>query len=289
MKLCILANPEKYSVEDPLNQVLKWCSDHHVEIFLSEKLKLQFTDVVLQSNATITLTEKEAAELSDIVIAIGGDGTMLHTAHLIKSKPVPVLGINTGKLGFMANIQPDSIETALNHVLNKEYHLDKRFLLKATLSGGKVYYALNEFLFSKKDTSSMITLHAEYDGVFINNYWADGLLVSTPTGSTAYNLSAGGPIVIPNTQVMLLTPINPHTLTTRPLVLPSNRSLRIKSENKSNNTLFSYDGVILPDETNPDVEISQSDYYIQLIQLPGQNHFETLRNKLMWGLDKRKD
>lgn len=289
MKFCILANPEKYSVEEPLKQVLAWCSANKAEIFLSEKLKFQFTDVVLKSNATITKTEQDAVELSDIVIAIGGDGTMLHTAHLIKSKPVPVLGINTGKLGFMANIQPDSIETALNHILNKDFHLDKRFLLKATLPNGRVYYALNEFLFSKKDTSSMITLHAEYDGVFINNYWADGLLISTPTGSTAYNLSAGGPIVIPNTKVMLLTPINPHTLTTRPLVLPSNRTLKIKSDDKSNNTLFSYDGVILPEETDLDVEISQSDFYIQLIQLPGQNHFETLRNKLMWGLDKRKD
>jgi NAD+ kinase len=289
MKFCILANPEKYSVEAPLKRVLEWCSKNDVEIFLSSELGDQFSEVFGSSKITLTKSEKEAAVLSDMVIAIGGDGTMLHSAHLIKEKPVPVLGINTGKLGFMANIQPDFIEESLNHILSKNYTLDKRALLKAELSNGKVYYALNEFLFSKKDTSSMITLHAEYDGVFINSYWADGLLVSTPTGSTAYNLSAGGPIVIPNTPVMLLTPINPHTLTTRPLVLPSNRSLRIKSDDKLNNTLFSYDGNILPDEKDLDVTISQSDYFVHLIQFPGQNHFETLRNKLMWGFDKRKD
>lgn len=135
----------------------------------------------------------------------------------------------------------------------------------------------------------MITLQAEYDGVFINNYWADGLLVSTPTGSTAYNLSAGGPIVLPNTPILLLTPINPHTLTTRPLVLPSDRPLVIKSETGSINTLFSYDGKVVSTDDKLKVEITRSDYFIELIQFPEQNYFETLRGKLMWGMDKRED
>jgi NAD+ kinase len=288
MKVCIIANPEKYSIEKPLQQVVSWCIEHSVEIAVSEKLHLQFPKVFKDSKTSVKESESQIFMGRDAVIAIGGDGTLLHTAQLIKSDAIPVLGINTGKLGFMANIQPDGVEEALSHVLNKSYQLDKRSLLKATMPSGKSYYALNEFLFSKKDTSSMITLQAEYDGVFINNYWADGLLISTPSGSTAYNLSAGGPIVMPNTPVMLLTPINPHTLTTRPLVLPSNKSLTIRSENSSNNILFSYDGVILPDETELTVTISESEYSVQLIQLPEQNYFETLRNKLMWGLDKRK-
>ena len=134
----------------------------------------------------------------------------------------------------------------------------------------------------------MITLRAEYDGEFINNYWADGLIISSPTGSTAYNLSAGGPIVMPQTPVMVLTPINPHTLTTRPLVLPAGKTLSIKTVNQKDNILFSYDGLILPGSNGLDINIKQSEYSIKIIQLPHQNYFETLRNKLMWGLDKRK-
>lgn len=289
MKFCIIANPDKYSVEEPLKQVIDWCAKNDVGVSVSLKLHSQFTNAFKKVSASVHEEEIEIIEGSEAIIAIGGDGTLLHTAHLIKSNSsVPVLGINTGKLGFMANIQPDFIAEALNQVINKTYLLDKRTLLKAEMPSGNCYYALNEFLFTKRDTSSMITLEAEYDGVFINSYWADGLLISTPTGSTAYNLSAGGPIVLPNTPVMLLTPINPHTLTTRPLVLPSNRSLRIVSENSTGNTLFSYDGVILPEETQLDVTISESNFSVQLIQLPGQNYFETLRNKLMWGMDKRK-
>jgi NAD+ kinase len=289
MKLAIIANPEKYSVEEPIERVLAWCGANGAEVSAASALRDALKDIFSEHTCTVTENESEAVAGCDSVIAIGGDGTMLHTAHLTKNNPVPVLGINTGKLGFMANIQPDHIEDALIHVVNKRYSIDKRAMLEARLADGSVVNALNEFLFSKKDTSSMITLHAEYDGVFINSYWADGLLVSTPTGSTAYNLSAGGPIVIPNTPVMLLTPINPHTLTTRPLVLPANRELRIRSENSGDNTLFSFDGMVHEGDTRLDITIRQSGYYVELIQLPGQNYFETLRNKLMWGLDRRKD
>lgn len=134
----------------------------------------------------------------------------------------------------------------------------------------------------------MISLEVEYDGELINNYWADGLIISSPTGSTAYNLSAGGPIVLPNTPVVVLTPINPHTLTTRPLVLPSGRMITVRTGNSGDNVLFSYDGIVLPHNSKLDINIIQSDFSVYLIQLPEQNYFETLRNKLMWGLDKRK-
>lgn len=288
MKFCILANPGKYSVEEPLNRVVEWCARNQTEIFAAAELKKHFSEALSKAAATVVQTEAEAVKVADIVIAIGGDGTLLHTAHLLKSGSKPILGINTGKLGFMANVQPDFVEDALNHVIRKEYRLDHRSLLRCELPGGETHYALNEFLFTKKDTSSMITLQAEYDGEFINSYWADGLIVSTPTGSTAYNLSAGGPIVMPGTPVMLLTPINPHTLTTRPLVLPAERALRIFSDENSRNTLFSCDGKGVSVNNSLDVRITCSDYEIQIIQLPEQNYFETLRNKLMWGLDRRK-
>lgn len=288
MTFSIIANPDKYSVEEPIRQVLEWCRTEGRSIFVSESLAGHYPEMSDHISVKILESEQKAVDSSDVVIAIGGDGTILHTAQIVCKKQTPVLGINTGKLGFMANIQPENIEYCLRQVTEDNYSLDNRTFLKAELPGGKRYDALNEFLFTKKDTSSMITLHADYDGVFINNYWADGLIVSTPTGSTAYNLSAGGPIIMPNTPVMVLTPINPHTLTTRPLVLPSDKPLRIRSLNSSEHTLFTYDGMSHQIESNLNVIITQSEYSIHLIQLPGQNYFETLRNKLMWGLDRRK-
>ena len=288
MTFSIIANPDKYSVEEPIRKVLDWCRTEGIPLAVSQTLADHYPELSDHSSVTLLENEQKAVDSSDVVIAIGGDGTILHTAQLVRKNQRPVLGINTGKLGFMANIQPDNIAYCLRQVMDENYSLDNRTFLKAELPGGKRYDALNEFLFTKKDTSSMITLHADYDGVFINNYWADGLIVSTPTGSTAYNLSAGGPIIMPNTPVMVLTPINPHTLTTRPLVLPSDKPLRIRSLNSSEHVLFTYDGMSHQIESDLNVTITQSGYSIHLIQLPGQNYFETLRNKLMWGLDRRK-
>jgi NAD+ kinase len=288
MNFCIIANPEKYSIQDPLARVLKWCDEKHHTLFVSAGLEKYFPKVTANHCATVVQDEKNAIDESEVVIAMGGDGTMLHTAHLVKEKQVPVLGINTGKLGFMANIQPAQIEEAMDSVVRNNYRIDRRYMLQAETESGKIYNALNEFLFTNKDTSSLISIEVEYDGLLINNYWADGLIVSSPSGSTAYNLSAGGPIVLPNTAVMVLTPINPHTLTTRPLVLPSDRPLTIRPGNAADQILFSYDGINLPQNSKLDIEIKQSDFSVRLIQLPGQNYFETLRNKLMWGLDKRK-
>lgn len=289
MNFCIITNPEKYSVQDPLERVIQWCRKSDVEVYVTQKLKKHFKEIVVGKSVSVAENESDAVKKSDVIIAMGGDGTMLHTAHLVKESGKPLLGINTGKLGFMANIQPSHIEDALQCVMDQKFQLDKRQMLKAATGHENYYYALNEFLFSRKDTSSMITLEVEYDGSLINRYWADGLIISSPTGSTAYNLSAGGPIIQPNTPVMVVTPINPHTLTTRPLVLPSNRPLTVRSIGTSEHILFSYDGIIQPHNSKLDIEIVQSDFSVDLIQLPDQNYFETLRNKLMWGFDKRKD
>lgn len=290
MKFCVLANPEKYSIQDPLSRVVDWCKSRGLTLYLTKELSSFFPALENSDSHPIQKveSEEEALEHADIVIALGGDGTMLHTAHLVKFCSIPVLGINTGKLGFMANIQPDQVENVLELVLKGDFTIDKRGLLQANSDNNNTNYALNEFLFSKKDTSSMISLTVEYDNKLINDYWADGLIVSSPSGSTAYNLSAGGPIVLPGTPVMLLTPINPHTLTTRPLVLPSDKILTVKSSETPENILFSYDGVPIPQNHKLDVGIKQSEYSVHLIQLPDQNYFETLRNKLMWGMDKRK-
>lgn len=285
MKICVIANPDRYSAQEPLNRLHNLCGERNHTLHLSCKLA-GYLD--RNGSEAIFDTESQAIEGADMILAIGGDGTLLHTAHLAKESGKPILGINTGRLGFMANTLPTQIEQALEFLENGNFTIDKRDLLKATLPNGKTFFALNEFLFSRKETSSMISLTVKYDGELINEYWADGLIFSSPTGSTAYNLSAGGPIVYPGTRVLLLTPINPHTLTTRPLVLPSDRKLSVKSSENPENILFSYDGIVIPHESEINIDIIVSDYSVRLIQLPDQHYFETLRNKLMWGLDKRK-
>lgn len=236
----------------------------------------------------ITYTDEEAVEKSDVVISVGGDGTLLRAARLVVGKNKPILGINIGRLGFLANIQHDKIETALEYTSDSVFDVDSRALLEATLPDGSIHYALNDFLFAKGSNGSMITLNAYYDGMFINKYWSDGLIVASPTGSTAYNMSAGGPIVMPGTDVMVLNPVNPHTLTTRPLVLPANKTLTITSDDENQEVIFSKDGEI-SDITGAElvVKIHRSEHSIDLIKLPEQTYFDTLRNKLMWGMDLR--
>lgn len=288
MKFCVIANPEKYTIQESLKRIVQWCEQHNRPLYITKKLRKQYEGMTSARVVQVTESEEEAVEEADIVVALGGDGTMLHTAHLVKDIDRPVLGVNSGRLGFMANIQPDKVDDALTLVLKNEFHIDTRNLLKAVTVSGREYYALNEFLFTKKDSASLITLTASYNGQLINHYWADGLILSTPTGSTAYNLSAGGPIIMPSTSVVVLTPIHPHTLTTRPLILPSEGVIRVKSEEDAGHLLFSYDGKRADAGEKFDIEIKQSDFSIQLIQFPGHTFFKTLRNKLMWGMDKRK-
>ncbi len=288
MKLAIIANPEKYSVKAPFIELMNWADSHSVRVFFDERLK-ELHEGSVHTSTVVTTTEQEAIEEADAVITIGGDGTMLYAAGLLRTANKPVLGVNSGRLGFLANTQQEQIVKALNCLLEEDYTVKKRHLLQAESSDEKGFFALNEFLFAKKDSTSMITVNASYDGMFINKYWADGLIVASPTGSTAYNLSSDGPIVMPNSNVMALTPINPHTLTTRSVILPSNKPLDITVEEQQHDVLFSYDGISREIENYPfEVSIQQSEFTLNLIELPGQNYFETLRHKLLWGDDFRK-
>lgn len=289
MKFGIIANPQKYSVKDPFVNLLRWSDEHDVKVLFSSELQELYRGEEHPS-AIVVEDEEAAIDRADIIIAIGGDGTMLYTARLMKSIQKPILGVNSGRLGFMAYTQKENLHQALEYLLKENYRIEKRYLLEAEDTQGNIYHALNEFLFSKRDSTSMVNVEAEYNNMFINNYWADGLIVASPTGSTAYNLSSGGPIVMPNTNVMVVTPINPHTLTTRPLVLPSDKSLKITVKEQDHDVLFSYDGQIKEINTYPfGVSIQRSNFTIDLIELPNQSYFDTLRQKLMWGMDSRQN
>jgi NAD+ kinase len=289
MKFAVIANPQKYSVKEPFVDLLRWSDEHGVQVYFCSDLRNLY-DGEDHPSAVVVEDEKAAIDHADIIIALGGDGTMLYTARLMKSIQKPILGVNSGRLGFMAYTQKENLHQALDYLVNDEYRIEKRYLLEAKDNQDNIYHALNEFLFSKKDSTSMVNVGAEYNGMFINNYWADGLIVASPTGSTAYNLSSGGPIVMPNTDVMVVTPINPHTLTTRPLVLPSNKDLKVTVQKQDHEVLFSYDGQIKEISDYPyEVNIKRSNFTIDLIELPNQSYFDTLRNKLMWGMDSRQN
>lgn len=288
MKLGIIANPEKYEVREALADTIAWAERKSIPLHINKKICDQ---TELPDSKVIHQTDSDRASIkaADMVLVMGGDGTILYTARISKDLNKPILGINSGRLGFMANTQKEELNEALDSLLNYDFTLDKRTFLKATDSDGNAYFALNEFLFTRKGSISMVNVRAEYDESLINTYWADGLLVASPTGSTAYNLASGGPIVAPGTDVFVVTPINPHTLTTRPLVLNSNKPLRVIIEKQKGEVQFSYDGKMHQIETFPfEVTITKSDLTFDLIHLPGHDYFETLRNKLMWGMDRRR-
>lgn len=287
MNFAIISYNSNFPVKDFIERVIRWAIANKHQIYISESVFAICADTC-EHLPKIVIDDEEAINAADVVISVGGDGTLLRAARLVVGKNKPILGINIGRLGFLANINQDKIENALEYTANGQYEIDKRQLLKADLSDGTTHYALNEFLFSKGPKGSMITIDAYYDDIFINKYWSDGLIIASPTGSTAYNMSAGGPIIMPGTDVMVLNPINPHTLTTRPLVLSSSRPLTIKADIKNQEVIFSKDGEIadiVGDELV--VKIHKSKHAIDLIKLPGQTYFDTLRNKLMWGMDVR--
>lgn len=225
----------------------------------------------------------------DLLFSIGGDGTILDTVTFVRDSNIPIVGINTGKLGFLASIGKEEIESALQSILKGEYTIEERSLLKLTSSSGLFSdfpYSLNEISVQKVD-SAMITVHVYIDGEFLNSYWADGLLISTPTGSTAYSLSVGGPIIIPQSGNFIISPISAHNLTVRPIVLPDSSKLELRLEKRSLNYIASMDHRSMMIKNTEQISICKAGFTIRLIKLNETSFYKTLRNKLMWGVDKR--
>jgi NAD+ kinase len=233
-----------------------------------------------------------AEKLNDIAffISIGGDGTLLESVTHIGALETPVLGINTGRLGFLATISKEESEQALLKVLEGSYQLDKRSLLKLESNTdifSSLNFALNDFTVVKKDTSSMITIHTFIDGEFLNSYWADGIIVATPTGSTGYSLSCGGPLIFPRSGNFVITPVSPHNLTVRPIILADSSVITFQIEGRSRRFLVSLDSRIASVDSSVQLTVKKADFRVNLIQLEGQHYFKTLRQKLNWGLDIR--
>lgn len=224
------------------------------------------------------------------LFSIGGDGTLLETVTLVRNLEIPIMGINTGRLGFLSSISKNEIETAVDSVLKGKYSLDKRTLLQLDVKGklfGDCKFALNEIAVQKTDSSSMITIHASVNGKFLNSYWADGLIVATPTGSTAYSLSCGGPIVMPDSDNFVITPVAPHNLNVRPVIISSNDVVALEIEGRNTSFLLSLDSRAENIQSSGKLIIKKADFLLSLVKLDNHDFLTTLRNKLMWGVDKR--
>lgn len=223
------------------------------------------------------------------ILSIGGDGTFLEAAKLAIGTEVPILGINSGRLGFLSDVDQDKADDAIDHLLQGNYRLANLDVLSLYANDNRdaVGYALNEFAVSKCDNSSMLTIHAYVDGEYLTTYWADGLIIATATGSTAYSLSVGGPIVYPASPNFVITPIAPHNLSLRPLIVPSSVAIQLRIEGRGANILTSLDGRNHVMDNNCQLRIAKTPFDVKRVELQGHSFFATLRNKLMWGADTR--
>lgn len=286
MRVAIYGKVHALASPDTVNSLLSHLQaiGAHIAVFAD-------LQALVQHDQTIGLfsTAEEVATY-DYLISIGGDGTLLNATTLVRNSGIPILGINMGRLGFLTDCGKDDIAEAVKALADKSYQIDRRTVLKienAESNYGGYPFALNELTVHKKDTSSMVTVNVFMNDVFLNSYWADGLIIATPTGSTAYSLSCGGPILTPESENIVLTPIAPHNLNVRPLVIPDDSKLRLEVQSRSNDFLASPDSRSEGHTTAAIITISKADFTINLLRRPGQDFLSTLRSKLMWGIDKR--
>ena len=227
---------------------------------------------------------------ADLALSIGGDGTFLNTAARIGRKQIPILGINTGRLGFLADVQSELILPALDTILSHQYLIEDRTLLFVETTDGEEFdypYALNEVSVLKQDSSSMISINASVNGQMVHTYQADGLVVSTPTGSTAYSMSVGGPLVVPQAQNFILSPVASHSLNVRPLIVPDSWTIELEVNSRSHCFLVALDGRSKVLEQKTKLRITKADFTVKVIKQLNHTFFDTLKDKLMWGVDKR--
>ena len=285
------------------SRVMEEGQQKEVQIFIDALAKQQIELVIFQpffeqikasiqlppGSSTFSLSDHLTEDI-EFIISLGGDGTLLDTVTLVRNKNIPIMGINFGRLGFLASIGKEDIETAVKALVNRTYIIDKRTMIHLDASTplfGNVPYALNEFSIHKRDTASMIKINTYLNGEFLNTYWADGLIVATPTGSTGYSLSCNGPIVFPDTASFVITPVAPHNLNVRSIIVPDNNIISFEIESRSDQIICALDSRREITTKNIQLAVRKESFMLNLIRLSENNFLQTLRNKLTWGLDKR--
>ena len=276
-------------LENLLNGIVALGWKPVLELELDQQLHTKFQWP--QSHQTFT-NHLDLKSGYDLMISLGGDGTFLKAVSYIRDSGVPILGINTGRLGFLSNLSKLQIAQTLQRFNDGQYEFQKRSLLRIHTENdlfADENFALNELTLQKKDTSSMIKVHGYIGDKFLNTYWADGLIVATPTGSTAYNLSCGGPIITPGCQVHILTPIAPHNLNVRPVVVPDHMPISLQVEGRDRTYLLSLDGHSQHIKQGEKVTITKAEFMINVVKFEDNNFLDTIRNKMFWGSDTRNE
>lgn len=264
-----------------------------VEIYIEKQYYEIFSSKVNVTETYKTFESYDDLDESfDLFFSIGGDGTILRTITLVQDLNIPILGVNTGRLGFLATIQKEEIKDAISKIISKEFVVIERSVLTIETSPvhediAAMSFALNEVTVARKDTTSMITVKTYLDDEYLTSYWADGLIVATPTGSTGYSLSCGGPVITPNNNSFVLTPIAPHNLNARPLVIPDHTTIQLEVSGREDKHLISLDSRIASVAINSIITIKKAPFTVKLVELEGQSFLKTLRKKLLWGEDKR--
>jgi NAD+ kinase len=293
MKIAIYGQYYHKSTHESIELLLDLLTQKNIEVYIENDF---FNIIKHESQQPSKLEEFETFETLDdsfkLLISIGGDGTILRAITYVSDLSIPIVGINTGRLGFLATIQTNQIETAINDIIKGNYKISERTLLCVeTQPENKelldTNFALNEIALSRKNTTSMITVETHLNSEYLTSYWADGLIISTPTGSTGYSLSCGGPVITPEADSFVLTPIAPHNLNARPLVIPDNTEIQLKVDGREEHYLISLDSRIATLHNSTIVTIKKANFKIKMVELLQESFIDTLRKKMLWGEDKR--
>jgi NAD+ kinase len=291
MKIAIYSRGLDLTTPNPLALLLDALAPHDVQIHVFHQLLLH-ADLPPQTVAVL-IPFKASSDLDasiDCMISLGGDGTMLDAVTLVKDTGIPILGINFGRLGFLASISPDALQSAVEAIVNRTFVVDKRALIHLDSNEalfGDTPFALNEFAIHKRDISPMIKIHTYINGEFLNTYWADGLIVSTPTGSTGYSMSCNGPILFPDAASFVITPVAPHNLNVRPIVIPDTNVVSFEIEGRADQFICALDARKEIVDKTVQLAIRKEQFCVNLVRLNENSFLSTLRTKLTWGLDKR--
>ncbi len=293
MKVAIYGQYYQNSTEPIIRDIFVFFNKNNVDLVIQDDfLAILHQKEIIKKEYNTFHDYNDLDRNIDILVSIGGDGTILRAATLVRDSGIPILGINAGRLGFLATVQKENIDELMQYIIDKNYSLSPRTLLSLESTESipeieRLNFAMNEISINRKDTTSMITVETYLNGEYLNAYWADGLIISTPTGSTGYSLSCGGPILMPAVESFVITPIAPHNLNARPFVIPDNVEIKLKVSGREEHYLVSLDSRVASMSNNGVLTIKKTPFQINMVELPEKSFLKTLRTKLLWGEDKR--
>lgn len=293
MKIAIFGQYYQNDTRPIIRDIFVFFNANNVELVVEKTfLAILKKEEILKKDYQTFSTHTDLDASFDILLSIGGDGTILRAATFVRDSGIPIIGINAGRLGFLATVQKENIEVFLKLVIEKKYTISERTLLSLESTPhneqiAELNFAMNEVTVSRKDTTSMITIETYLNDEYLNSYWADGLIISTPTGSTGYSLSCGGPVLTPDVKCFVITPIAPHNLNARPLVITDDTVIKLKVSGREENFLVSLDSRIASINASTVLTIQKTAFQIKMVEIPEETFLKTLRKKLLWGEDKR--